>query len=185
MKFAYRQEPERNSGVFSNFGGQIAADQFMLSRKLVTAGFVWWGHFGSDLELAFDLPWPPSMSKCMKFKLAIHADNAGLPAPNALLTRIVSPLIIDTGFRVNSGPQAGRAIYCFGVRASVPIAKGTHWLCIGRSSNAVITGNNQFQWCFSFGPQPNFDFAYSNTNPQLSAPWTLANWGNLAFGLVV
>jgi hypothetical protein len=166
-------------GQFSNLGGQVVADQFVLSDSVSVTGVNWWGFYnGTDLR--------PGVSS-MDFRLQFSMDAAGLPAAIPASDVTVSANVSDSGYVVEqAGPHMGATIYEFSALLPTAVLLGAgdiNWLSVFEVDNTTPDVTTT-QWLWSASPSQAMDSsAYRNNAAQ--TPWMpyVSIYSNLAFEL--
>lgn len=168
------------SGVFSNIGGQVGADQFTLQVDATVTAVLWHG-FYSGVDLA------PSVTS-LNFSLTFFPDDNGLPGQSPSYDRVVSGQVQNTGSQVTApGFQNGRVIYEFSADPIAPFsirAGETTWISIAEvDPSTPAVGGTQWLWSFS-SFSPGDTKAFRNTSPGRETSFQLSTeFGQLAFAL--
>lgn len=171
----YSQPVTTNAGFYSNIGGQIAADQFVLGTNAAVTGVTWYGFYGTNLA--------PAVSS-VDFQVAFFADASGVPG-TGLASETLSASVADSGLTVTGLTFGGSTIYQFDATLSAPLlvdAGDTVWLSLAENDAATpAVGDTQWLWSFSTYAAGDTK-AERNTNPALETDWeSVGQLGNLAF----
>jgi hypothetical protein len=167
-------------GQFSNAGGQIVADQFILTNAASITGVRWWGFYNG-------LPAPPNDE--MEFTLQFLGDEGGQPMPVPDAEYITQALVTDSGYHIEYDPggyHLGLPVYQFDALLSSPFiidANDMTWLSVFESDPLTPdAGDSQWLWSASQS-NPGDMSAYRNGR---GGPWQPYDsiYSNLSFELI-
>ena len=172
----YEQPLEASSGVVSNTGGNISADQFVLPRFSMITSVRWFGFFSNA---GVD----PTVTP-VEFTIRFLPDDAGLPALTPSSEQTVSVQAQDSGFRTTSFSGGERVIYDFVANLgwAFPVSAGQPtWISIAIAGPAPAP-----RWLWSFSPASASDSrATRNTGTTPPGDWqSREKFGQLAFTLI-
>jgi PEP-CTERM motif-containing protein len=154
-------------GAYSNIGGQIIADEFILLTDASINGVSWYGYFDSE---------PASLSP-ISFDISFYSDDGNKPNFSHDYFQSLSPIITDSGYTAINGNK----IYQFEATLLSSFAVGSGekiWLSLADNDPST----SQLLWSRS---SMSGTYAHRNTNPSLISDWsTVINEGDFSFELI-
>ena len=179
----YEQPPRvitRDPGVFSNTGGQTAADRFLMPFDAIIRSIRWFDSYnGAELSPGTTLA---------EFRLSFYENDVDRPALSPFFRETLSSSVTDSGLRVDdpSSPRDGDIVYEFTVTVPtpIPIRGGDKiWLEITEADGSTPSvGLTQWLWTSS-RVNPSTPSAFRNDRLGAREPWKLGNLPDLAFAI--
>jgi TonB family protein len=174
----YEQAPSTSGGLFSNAGGLIAADQFVLKETTAITAVRWYGFIQDPSIVLSDME-----RTRLRFRIRFFEDASGTPA-RQISQQDVSARVVSTEVRTRfSSPDRSPLIYEFTAASLEPVTingGATMWISI-----SAVEAPSLWLWSRSIAGVTD-TLAVKDETPVHSDPldWhSNGKFGQLAFGL--
>lgn len=160
------------SGTYSNTGGQVRADNFMLDADAQITDVHWYGFY--------EVPLNP-LDTSVDFRLRFYADASGLPG-TLLYDQLVAAAVANSTMAVTGGSFVDSMIYEFTADPIDPLsvnAGETLWISLAEE-DAATPREGGTQWLWNYSSVASMASASINDNGM--DDWS-PDGGNLAFYL--
>jgi TonB family protein len=131
-QWLHQQVPTISGGLFSNAGGLVAADQFVLEEPAAITALRWYGFFQNASIVLSDVLSDEEPAE-VRFRISFFEDGAGVPA-RLISQQEVAARVRSTGVQIRPMVRSGSpTVYEFTAASLRPVAldsAGTIWISI-------------------------------------------------------